>query len=281
MQEGEFNFAFGGAINEVLIIDRLYLGFLCVLSILASIGLIGSQYSDYNKWYFANIVLCVCFVLLISSRIAIVLLIVLFFLRIFYTKRRKEYAIFFIGIVALVCIAFFLNKNLNERFFYAHTEKNNRSFIELFMEWEPRVVIWECNYNIAEEENFMLTGLGFYNTKDLLVNCYKGVIEKKNRREYFVQSRFNPHNQFFDFLLSAGIIGASLFAVLFLALFINGRKSYYKVSLIISLAAFAFIESYFHRQIGGYFFAITLILILYPRTEKLEQTQISIENEEY
>src|SRR5690606_27696353 len=42
--EGEFSFADGAAVNEVLIIDRLYLGFICVLSVLTSIGLMGNGY---------------------------------------------------------------------------------------------------------------------------------------------------------------------------------------------------------------------------------------------
>lgn len=269
MQEGEFNFASGNAINEVLIIDRLYLGFLCVMSIIFSVGLIGEKYNEYNKWYFANIVLNIGFVLLISSRIAIILLLILFFLKIFYARNKKIYAFFFLGIIGLIVLAFTLNKNLNERFFYSQSNKQ-KSYIELFQEWEPRVVIWECNYGIMQNERYLLKGLGFYKTKDLLVDCYSDVIEKEKRRAYFMNRRFNPHNQYIDMLLSAGIVAALLFLWLFITLLLRNRKSYFRISLIISLAAFAFIESFFHRQLGAYIFAVILLLILFHRND--EQT---------
>jgi len=264
ISEGEFKFASGGAIDEVLIIDRLYLGFLCVLSIIASLGLIGGNYNEYNKWYFANIVLNVGFVLLISSRVAILLLIILFLLKIFYTQNRKKYLFFFIGILGIIIGAFSINKNLQERFFYTQSSESNKSYIELFKAWEPRVVIWGCNFSISQNEDFLLTGLGFYKTKDLLVECYGNDIKKEGKRNYFIEQKFSPHNQFIDFLLSTGIIGFLLFSTLLFLLFYNHKASYFKTALLLSLFAFAFIECFFHRQLGGYIFAIICILIMFP-----------------
>jgi len=264
ISEGEFNFSSGGAIDEVLIIDRLYLGFLCVLSIIASLGLMGDKYSDENKWYFSNIVLNIGFVLLISSRVAILLLIILFLLKIFYTKNRKEHLFFFIGIIGIIVVAFALNKNLQERFFYSHNSKTNKSYLEQIKVWEPRFVIWGCNYSISQNEDFLLTGLGFYKTKELLVSCYDNDIKKEDKRNYFIKERFNTHNQFIDFLLGSGIIGFLIFSTLLVLLFYRNKKSYFKTALFISIFAFAFIESFFHRQLGGYIFAIICILILFP-----------------
>jgi O-antigen ligase len=263
MEEGAFNFASGGVINEVLIFDRLYLGFLCVISIIASIALIGEKYNEYNKWYFTNIVLCVIFVLLIASRVAILLLLLLFFLKIFYAKRKREYVFFFLGIVGLIVAAFAVNKNLNERFFYTHSTEKDKGYIELLKDWEPRFIIWDCNYEVAVNENPTLNGLGFYKTKDLLVACYAESIERKPKRNYYIQSRFNPHNQFVDFYLSTGILGFLLFGAVLVSLLRN-RKSYYKVAFWLALAAFVFIESLFQRQLGAYLFSIVLIFIMYP-----------------
>jgi len=281
MQANEFNFATGSTVNEVLIIDRLYLGFLCVLSIIVSIGLIGEKYNDYNKWYFANIVLNILFVLLISSRIAILLLLILFFLKIFYSKNKKQYILFFAGILLIVIAAFTFNKNLGERFFYSESSKNNpRSYIELFKTWEPRVVIWECNYNILINDTPLLIGNGFYETKDKLVQCYDDVIvNNEDKRIYFIGERFNPHNQYFDFLISYGIIAFALFLAIFVLLFFRHRNSYYKMALVLSMGAFAFIESFFHRQIGGYIFAIALILILFPKVKETLKTRELKEDE--
>ncbi len=262
LQEGAFNFSAGLAIKDVLIIDRLYLGFLCVISIISSMVLIGKKYSEYNTWYFANIVFCVGFVLLISARIAIILLPVLFFLKIFYTKNKRQYLFFFLGIAAIIISTFALNKNLMERFFYTQTEDKTQNYIELFARWEPRVVIWECNYRIAEDENFLMKGLGFYHTKDLLVACFKEVVEREKKRDFFIKSRYNSHNQFVDFLLSTGIIGVLLFLGIFIALTRKRWRDFFSTGLVISLFFFAIIENFFHRQLGAYYFGIIIIFLL-------------------
>lgn len=271
LETGKFNFADGAAVNEILVIDRLYLGFLCVLSVIASIGL---RENKYKLLYLANIILCILFTLLISSRIAIILLLLLLVLLIFYSKKKKQYIIFFACVFAITIAAFKFNKNLGERFFYTQSSESKKSYVELFMAWEPRVVIWECNYNILKNDTQLLIGNGFYGTKDKLVSCYNGLINKEDKRNYFIAERFNPHNQYLDFLLSYGIIALLLFLSIFIMTFFKHRKSYYKMTLILTIVAFAFIESFFQRQIGGYLFAIIFILILYPmHFEKSKQSK--------
>jgi len=120
----------------------------------------------------------------------------------------------------------------------------------------------------------LLIGNGFYETKDKLVSCYNVLISKEDKREYFVEEKFNPHNQYFDFLLSYGIIALLLFLGFLITLSLKNSNSYYKMSLILTIVVFAFIESFFQRQIGGYLFAIIFILILYPvHIEKPKQSK--------
>ena len=267
MEEGVFNFANGAFIEDVLIIDRLYLGFFCVLSIVSSFGLIGNTFKSSNKWFFANIVLCTVFVLLISSRLAIVLLLLLFVLRIFYSKHKKKYAFFMLGISLIIIAAFSLNKNLQERFFYTQTP-SEQGYVELFKRWEPRVVIWDCSKEILQNKGAVMTGLGFYKTKEYLVECYGESITDQSRREYFIKKRFNAHNQFIDLLLSAGIFSFLLFVLLFYVLIKNNFRAFYKMSLVASMLFFVAVECVFHRQLGGYYFGIFLVLILFDQSEK-------------
>ncbi len=195
-------------------------------------------------------------------------------LLIFYSKKKKQYIIFFACVIAITIAAFKFNKNLGERFFYTQSSESKKGYVELFIAWEPRVVIWECNYNILKSDTQLLIGNGFYATKDKLVSCYDGLINKQDKRNYFIAERFNPHNQYFDFLLSYGIIALLVFLSIFIIASFNHRKSYYKTALILTIIAFAFIESFFQRQIGGYLFAIIFILILYPmhieKSKKIE-----------
>lgn len=282
LSEGSFDFSAGPHVNDVLIIDRLYLGFLSILSIVASVGLIGNKYSDYNKWYFGNIVLNVLFILLISSRIGVLLLLGIFLLRILYSKKRLPYLLFFAGIALITIVSFSLNKNLHERFFYTSTINKDRSYIELVKHWEPRVIIWDCAIDIlGEDPNTALIGNGFYKTKDLLVDCYAGSIEEEEKRNYFIAERFNTHNQFLDFLLSYGLVPMLLFLWLFVTMIARNRKSYIKIAMVLSLLAFSLIESYFHRQIGAYFFSVSLIIILFPvMAPEHSATQIETTDEE-
>jgi len=272
LEIGYFEFAFGPAINDVLIIDRLYLGYLCTLSIVSSIALIGSRYNEYNRWYLVNIVLNVLFVLLISSRIAIILLLLVLLLKLFYTTKRKVLLGFFGATLGLIVLAFTLNENLQHRFLYSH-DKEQKSYVELFMEWEPRVVIWQCNYEIAADQSAgaHLIGSGFYGLKDELVDCYSDRIDKERRKEYFIKSRFNPHNQYFDFYLSSGIVVALLFLVVMFLLMKNHRRSYYKMALLMCLLFFGMIEAYFQRQMGAYYFGIVVILIYQASSAFLEK----------
>jgi len=264
----EFNFATGAIVDEVLIVDRLYLGFLCIISIIVSIGLMERNFSPLNKWYFTNIAINVIFVLLISSRVAIILLFLLFFVKLFYTKKRNKYFFFFIGIIGVIMISFYLNKNLQERFLFTNNTEKNLTYIELVKKWEPRVVIWECN-NLITKSNFNLfKGIGFYKAQEKLTDCYGEVIKDPRKREYFIKKQFNPHNQFIDFYLASGLIALIFFLILYTLLFFQSKYFYYKMTLFVSLLLFTFIESFFHRQLGGYIFALVLILILFKDKSK-------------
>ncbi len=269
MEQGEFVFANGAAINEVLVIDRLYLGLLCVLSIVSSISLIGKKYNVYNRYYLGSIVITAIFLLLISSRLAILLLIVLFFLRIFYAQKRKSYWFFFGGLVLLLVAAFTFNSNLNDRFFYSYQKYTDKNYVELFIEKEPRVVIWECSANIAENNDIVLAGLGFRETKNLLVACYDDIVFPERRRNYFVTTRFNTHNQFIDVLLGNGILPLLLLIGLFVILIVKNIRNYTAMAYIVTLLSFLLIENIFHRQFGAYYFAVVMIILLNFRTKKI------------
>ena len=124
-------------------------------------------------------------------------------------------------------------------------------------------------------KNIIITGLGFYNTKDLLLECYDKQIEDPEKRNYFINSNFNPHNQFFDFFLSSGLIPGFLFVSLLLYLLTNYRHSFFKLSLGVSIFIFAFIECFFQRQLGASIFALIFILIVFQINPN-DQSEVKI-----
>jgi O-antigen ligase len=184
-------------------------------------------------------------------------------LKILYAKKKVLYGLIFIGLMTVTASAFVVNKNLGERFFYTQSKASGKSYFELLKSWEARVVIWDCGVNILSSQTPILIGNGFYGTKDKLLECYKTTIDRKEKRDYFVSKGFNPHNTFLDFLLSYGIIAFSLFVILMGLLFKRVRFSYTQTALYVSLVCFSLIESYFQRQLGGYYFGFIFILLLF------------------
>tara|TARA_R110002020_G_scaffold410898_1_gene620598 strand:+ start:407 stop:1576 length:1170 start_codon:yes stop_codon:yes gene_type:complete len=272
INSGSFEFSSGGVINEILPVERLYLGFICVLSVVLSISLLRKNQVKYRCLYF-NILLCSIFVFLIVSRIAVILLLILFFIQIFYTRYRRKFAMFFFLFIAVATIAFTTNKNLNQRFFYSQSTQKQKGYIELLKQWEPRFLIWDCSYNIITTNDIWITGLGFSKTKDYLVSCYKEVVKQDRRRKYFVESRFNTHNQFIDFWLSAGVLSTIIFMCFFAFLFLKNRKLFFQTALILSLLLFSSVENIFHRQLGCYLFGIILVFLVNEDDKKSSTLQ--------
>lgn len=267
-------FEFGNSSNplETLLIDRLYLGLLCVLSILVSYTSMTKRFKAENKYHLANIIINVLFVFLIVSRIAIITLIVLTVLKLFYNKKQKLNTIIVLGLLTITTIlAFAFNDNLEKRFFYSTPENTQQSLLEKTMKWEPRTIIWDCTYHIAKEESSFFKGLGFEGAKDKLVGCYSWNIKNESRKEWFLFKKFNSHNQFFDFYLSTGILSALLFILLFIILFFRNRKDFFSTAMLLTIFLFAFVESFFHRQIGAYYFGVILIYLLL-NTNNLRRT---------
>lgn len=262
VETNNFEFAEGNIIRDLLLVDRLYFGFFCIVSILSSLSLFQEKIIE-KKWLLINITINVLFVLLISSRIAVFLLIILAITSGFYTKQKLKMLFTLFGLAIVLITAFSINKNLGERFFYTQSEDSNKSYIELAKIWEPRFVIWSCAMDIGKNETNLWLGNGFYKTKDKLVNCYDRTISKEDRRTYFIAQRFNPHNQFIDFTLSYGFIAGSFFMVLFILLLLKYYKNFITMGYVMSLASFCLIECIFHRQMGAYYFGIVFILLVF------------------
>lgn len=267
-QQEVFKFASGGFVNDVLLIERLYLGFMCTISIIISVQEIDKGYSNDNKWYFANIVLCGLFVLLISSRIALACILFIFILRFFYVKQLKLQLLYALGLLTILSLSILVNNNLQERFFFTNNSEKNVPYLELIAKWEPRVAIWNCNYILLKNSPSLFTGIGFKQSKNELVSCYKNTIKDPEKNKYFLTKKFNAHNQYIDFFISQGLVVGTLFLVFILQLAFAYRKSYFKLSLVVSLALFLLIECAFHRELGAYMFSIIFILLLFDTPVK-------------
>lgn len=263
-----FEFTKGGFINNLLVSERLYLGFCSVISLIFLIEIFSKSYSKTIKIASGLAsVLLMFFVFFVSARVAIISTLLIIVLFIVFKLNKKEKLIASLSLIVFVALFFTFNKNLKNRFFhsnYVYTE----SVVDKLLEREPRSIIWKCSYDIIKNNHHFLFGNGFRQTKSLLVECYHG-IEKEKKRNWFIESNFNSHNQFIDFFLCSGIIGLLLFLYLLYSLFKDSTKDFMSISLLLALCLMLFIDNIFHRQIGNYFFAVICIIIL---NQKKQQT---------
>lgn len=260
--EQGFNFSKGNYINDVLISERLYIGFACVISLVFSLDLFKSIKGNkvIRIVLLVNILAIISFLFLITARIAIISSIFVLFYFISIQFKLKQKLILYATVILCSVLFFSLNKNLTKRFLHLDDQYSS-TIIDKVKLHEPRYDIWNCGVSNIKLNSSLLVGYGYSATKELLVDCYKG-INKKERKDWFVQNRFNTHNQFLDILLGSGIIAFVLFILALYFLFLRGNFSFLSVSLIGILILIMMVENIFHRQIGCYLFSFVLIIIL-------------------
>ncbi|MCB0457958.1 MAG: O-antigen ligase family protein, partial [Flavobacteriaceae bacterium] len=203
----EFTFLESATLIEAMLMDRIYLGVLAVLSILVSYDAIKASYHPDNRYYLANIVLNVLFILFIVSRIAIITLLVIFILSLFHSKKRGPQLLFATGGILLVAaLVFVLNKDLRKKIFYANNIQKHQGLVANTMAYEPRAIVWGCALKVSEQNDILLKGIGFTKTNQKLLECYETTIDDNDKKNWFVNQKYNAHNQFFDLYLATGIV---------------------------------------------------------------------------
>src|SRR5690606_8983064 len=103
-------------------------------------------------------------------------------------------------------------------------------------------------------------GLGFRNTVGKLGECFTTHQKflSEEHRNFFIESRFNTHNQFINFYLSSGILSLLVFLILFYFLFKVHYKNYITFVLVLSVFLFCVFENVLSRQLGAMMFGVVL-----------------------
>ncbi len=260
---GIFNINYFQESLDILLIDKLYIGFLCVLSILISYQSLKLDYHPNNKYYLISIILNSLFIILIFSKIFLIVLIAIVLLRQFYGEKRK---------LRLLISAVILCITMGSMFYIFKPDLKNIISFEKSIEsinyednalpWGFRNIIWNCASNMIQNGENQFSGIGFKNTNQNLISCYEESITDSSTRDYFLDKRFNSHNQYLDFYISSGIVGFLLFVVVLLVMIMKYKKHFFAMALLTTIILIGLIENYFHRQIGAYYFGYILIILL-------------------
>ena len=257
-------FPFGNTsdVENLILIHRPYLGFMCFIAIVLISVLIG-KLEDKNKklGYFSLTFIFIFFLFTIVARLALFLSLIFIFIKLFhYLKLSKtKLLITFCSLIIIISSVFLLNKNLKNRF---HIKDSYIETINVLKNQEPRFVIWKCSLNQIFDINFnFFTGYSDRsNIEEKLTSCYGETIENISKRDYYLKTRFNTHNQFFDIFLDGGIIGLSLLLVLLLFPFFYFKNNFEAIFTLLGLITFLGLENLFFRQLGAYLFGILIPL---------------------
>lgn len=246
---------FSRQVIEALLIDRIYLGFIAILSILISYQSIKPKFHPNNKYLLVNIIINVLFIFLLVSKIAVIILGALFIIRQLYGSKKwirlPIAAIVVTGLFALVLSTTNTGEDASEKTFFERT-----------LTWELRTQVWKCADQIATDTGLIVEGFGFNGTKDELVDCYSNHIEDDYKRNQFVALRHNSHNQLVDIYFNWGIVAIVLFIAFILLVFFKNRKQFMPTAFLVVLVSYCMVENVFHRQIGAYYVGFVLIAVL-------------------
>jgi O-antigen ligase len=256
--------------GELLLIHRPYFGFICFLGTMCSTDLINTAKGLKEKLFYKVIItLFIVFVYLITARLAIGLVIIYLFITLLQRVNLSKKKLFlligvFIGLILLLVMN---NRNLKKRL---HIENTFEKTVKVISNQEPRVVIWNCFFEVIKKTDFNYF-IGYNDAKNIqlvLNECYKSSIENVSKNKYFFKTKFNTHNQFFDFFLQGGLIGLTLFLLILGYSFYLCRFNFTSLFVLVGFILFLIAENLFHRQIGVYLIGVFIPLFLNTHTVK-------------
>ncbi|MES2487346.1 MAG: O-antigen ligase family protein [Bacteroidota bacterium] len=257
---GMLPFNTGAEVNKLLVLERPYAGFYALAGVMLCLHLIPSL--PRYKWALrAAAAVAVCFIICIAARLSLLSLAIISIVYLFfYSKIPVKGRIALLGAMAcLLTVFIFFSGNLSKRFFV------NES-VATAIDYEPRFVIWNCAWHMLERPDYNYI-VGFCNNnkvQDYYVQCFDQKISKPSKKEYYLETRFNSHNQFNDFMLVHGLPGFLLLVAFMGWLFIYVKKSFALAAIALGLTLFMLVENVLHRQMGCYIFSIFVAILLIP-----------------
>ena len=260
----------GSLVNKLYITQRLYLGFLILISLIFLAQKFSrTKYKTHKTVIILLSLLLFSALFIVSSRSSILIAFILFSISAFYMLNKSSRYLF----IAFISLTFLLiilnNKTLSKRFLYSD-DTTRETLLEKIKTHEPRYDIWKYSGQIFIEENPYILGIGTYKTQKLLSDKYK-MIKIERRKNWFIERSFNTHNQYLDFAISFGITGLFIFLFFINNIVSNTLKNIYSLNLVTSLFLILLIENLFHRQLGSFLFSLIIILAIHLQNPKNEK----------
>lgn len=252
LENGTIPFSNGEEVNKLLIIERPYMGFICLTALILCLYM-AKELPKYRKVLFSLSLILGVFIFFIAARLSLITLVVISIIHIlFYSGLSviKKITIITVGFI-LVITVLLSYKNLSNRFFISDS-------IQTMKDYEPRVVIWSCASEITNSSDFsaVFGSKSFDWVQEQYIQCYSDSITNESKKAWFLDIKYNSHNQFIDFFLIGGFLGLGLFLFFLFSMIKHSIGNFYFFSIVISLMLFFLMENVLHRQFGCYLVAI-------------------------
>lgn len=253
----------GSQVNQLLAINRPYLGIFVVTSLF--IFLKNIRLKLWSKKLYLVALIMLSFLIFISARLAILLslfVVSIHFINLF-KQNKKKLVLFLLGSLGVISVSIF-NPIMLKRF---KIDDGFKIDLERTLDFEPRYVIYPCNYDIFKKG---IPFFGFSGERELqskLNHCYTENIEKEGKLAYFIREEFHTHNAFVNITFQGGWIALLLFTFITTYPFFGKKYTYETKLMLFLVVCFLMVENVMHTKHGSTFFGL-FAMFYFPNIQK-------------
>lgn len=245
-------------IDDVIHLHHAYSGLYLVFSINSLIYFLNRYWQDIKPTTRLGIVFLVLALytglIILGARMALFISLVILGLQmlLFTLQKRNFRSLVFISCTILVGLVGILILPST------HGKLNELLFLRgIYHPFTPRLIQWQCCFNILGANQAFVQGVGTGDVKPLLQTCYQ---DKKFWGHLY---NYNLHNEYLEEMVRHGLIGLSLLLLAFIYPLITAVKvkNYLYVYFILIFMLACVSESFLNRQKGVIFYAFFNALI--------------------
>lgn len=261
-----------GDINPVLLGDRPYVGFTYTIAFFICLFLASKTNNKLESALMVVLSLVlVSFLFLIAARTSLLSIVLTGVLSIFYIKNIKLKPFVLLAIFVSGVSLIFFNQNFKSRLTLGFKQK--QFSFEKVIKLEPRYYIWGCVKDIIKDKSPSFFGYGFTTTQEKLNFCYANSQEFNNndQQSWFVDKKFNTHNQYLNFYLSTGVLALLVFSITCFFCLSTNINIFFALALNVSVLLFFMVENVLSRQMGV---ELCVLVLVFSKAIKLTQFEV-------
>jgi O-antigen ligase len=275
-----FYHGLGSALDFHAVYFSTFIGF-CIFAILYHLMQNQRRMVRAHKVMFISLIafFFIFLILLSSKTISVTVFFIALAMGIFrFLKRYNKIVVCGAAVLALVVFGVIIQRTsyLNDRFREIFKENykevlNRKDYRDFhFTGGTIRLAIWKSVFELAKEKNAMVFGLGIGDAQTELTGYYDRIHIYPGDDSIGTKgfTHYNAHNQYLQFYLTLGILGAVWFIVILVYCYRQAIRSRHVLllSLLILFTAFFFTESALCAHKGVVFFMFfTSLFVLQKR----------------